>query len=75
MSFDELVESGMVLAGSPEWVARQIMRHREALDLAMLVGSFQLGSMPHDKVERSLRLFGEEVMPRVREATRAAAPA
>ena len=36
MSFDELVESGMVLAGSPEGVARQILRHRAALDLAIL---------------------------------------
>jgi len=70
MSFDELVESGMVLAGSPEWVARQILRHREALDLAILVGTFQLGSMPHAMVERSLRLFGEEVMPRVMAAAR-----
>ncbi|HUK61455.1 MAG TPA: LLM class flavin-dependent oxidoreductase [Stellaceae bacterium] len=73
MSFEELVESGMVLAGSPEWVARQILRHLEALDLAVLVGTFQLGSMPHDKVERSLRLFGTEVMPRVRAAAPRAA--
>ena len=69
MSFDELVDSGMVLAGSPETVARQILRHREALDLAILVCTFQLGSMPHEMVERSLRSFGEEVMPRVRAAS------
>jgi alkanesulfonate monooxygenase SsuD/methylene tetrahydromethanopterin reductase-like flavin-dependent oxidoreductase (luciferase family) len=75
MSFDELVESGMVLAGSPEGVARQILRHADELDLAMLVGTFQLGSMPHDMVARSLLLFGEQVMSRVAEAARAAAPA
>ena len=74
MSFDELVESGMVLAGSPDWVARQILRHQEALDLAMLVCSFQLGSMAHERVARSITLFGAEVMPRVRQAARAAAP-
>jgi alkanesulfonate monooxygenase SsuD/methylene tetrahydromethanopterin reductase-like flavin-dependent oxidoreductase (luciferase family) len=71
MSFDDLVESGMVLAGSPESVARQILRHGEALDLAMLVCAFQYGAMPHDLVMRSLKLFGEQVMP----AVRAAAPA
>jgi alkanesulfonate monooxygenase SsuD/methylene tetrahydromethanopterin reductase-like flavin-dependent oxidoreductase (luciferase family) len=77
MSFDELVDAGMVLAGSPETVARQILRHVEMLDLAVFVGSFQLGSMAHDKVMRSLRLFGEAVMPRVKEklGAHATAPA
>ena len=75
MSFEELVESGMVLAGSPETVARQILRHGEELDLAILCGAFQLGSMPHDMVRRSLRTFGEEVIPRVRAATRTPAVA
>jgi hypothetical protein len=51
------------------------LRHHAALDLAMLVGTFQLGSMPHDMVARSLRLFGEAVMPRLAEAAREAAPA
>lgn len=66
MSYDELVDSGMVLAGSPQAVARQILRHAEALDLAMLVLAFQFGAMPHEKVRRSIRLFAEEVIPTVR---------
>src|SRR5579885_301668 len=70
MSFDELVESGIVLAGAPETVARQIVRHCEALDLAVLVCAFQFGSMPHDKVSRSMRAFCEQVMPRVAAALR-----
>ena len=27
---------------------------------------FKLGSVPYDRVERSMRLFGEEVVPRIR---------
>jgi hypothetical protein len=27
---------------------------------------FKLGAMPHDTVERSMTLFGAEVMPRIR---------
>ena len=73
MSFEELVEAGLVLAGSPETVARQILRHCAALDLAIFVGAFQLGSMPHAMVARSLRAFADEVMPRVAAATRAPA--
>jgi alkanesulfonate monooxygenase SsuD/methylene tetrahydromethanopterin reductase-like flavin-dependent oxidoreductase (luciferase family) len=75
MSFDELVDSGMVLAGSPETVARQILRHREELDLAILVCAFQFGSMPHAMVEASMRAFAGEVMPRVAAAARAPAAA
>lgn len=72
MSYDELIDSGLVLAGSPETVARKIAEHREALDLAMLVGVFQLGSMPHELVVKSLTAFAEHVMPRVRDAANAA---
>jgi alkanesulfonate monooxygenase SsuD/methylene tetrahydromethanopterin reductase-like flavin-dependent oxidoreductase (luciferase family) len=73
MSYDELVDAGMVLAGSPETVARQILRHRDTLDLATFVGVFQLGGMSHAMVERSLRLFCDEVMPRVAARANAAA--
>jgi len=33
------------------------------MGLAMI---FKLGAMPYDMVERSMSLFGEEVVPRVR---------
>lgn len=75
MSFDELVDGGMVLAGAPATVARQIVRHAETIDLAMLVCMFQFGSMPHDLVVRSLRLFTDEVMPAVKASLRAPAAA
>ena len=75
MSFDDLVDSGMVLAGTPETVARQILRHAEELDLALLVCAFQYGSMPHDMVQRSIRAFADEVMPRVAAALRIPAAA
>ncbi len=71
MSFDDLIENGLVLAGSPETVARKIAEHRKALDLATLVGVFQLGSMPHEMVTKSLTAFAEQVMPRVRAAEKA----
>ena len=72
MSYQELIDAGLVLAGSPDTVARKIAEHRQALDLAMLVGVFQLGSMPHDLVVKSLTAFAERVMPQVRDAANAA---
>jgi alkanesulfonate monooxygenase SsuD/methylene tetrahydromethanopterin reductase-like flavin-dependent oxidoreductase (luciferase family) len=73
MGYDELVDAGLVLAGSPETVARQILRHAETLDLATFVCAFQIGPMPHDMVMRSMRSFAENVMPRVAAGMRAPA--
>jgi alkanesulfonate monooxygenase SsuD/methylene tetrahydromethanopterin reductase-like flavin-dependent oxidoreductase (luciferase family) len=63
MNFDELIESGLVLVGSPQTVARKIVEHQNQLDIAVLVGVFQLGSLPHEKVVKSMEAFAKEVMP------------
>lgn len=66
MSYDELIDSGLLLAGSAETVARKIAEHRDKLDLATLVGAFQFASMPHDMVAKSMSAFAEQVVPSVR---------
>jgi alkanesulfonate monooxygenase SsuD/methylene tetrahydromethanopterin reductase-like flavin-dependent oxidoreductase (luciferase family) len=66
MSFEEIVENDMVLLGSPQRVAQAIGRIADRLDLMGLALIFKLGAMPYDMVERSMRLFGEEVVPRIR---------
>lgn len=66
MSFDEIVASGMVLLGGAETVANTILRIAGQLELMGLALIFKLGAMPYDRVERSMTLFGEEVVPRIR---------
>jgi alkanesulfonate monooxygenase SsuD/methylene tetrahydromethanopterin reductase-like flavin-dependent oxidoreductase (luciferase family) len=66
MSFEEIVAHDMVLLGSPGTVAEAILRIAGRLDLMGLAMIFKLGAMPYDMVERSMRLFGEEVVPRIR---------
>jgi alkanesulfonate monooxygenase SsuD/methylene tetrahydromethanopterin reductase-like flavin-dependent oxidoreductase (luciferase family) len=65
MGFDEIVANDMVLLGSPETVANTILRLASRLDLMGLALIFKLGAMPYDMVERSMRLFGEAVVPRI----------
>jgi alkanesulfonate monooxygenase SsuD/methylene tetrahydromethanopterin reductase-like flavin-dependent oxidoreductase (luciferase family) len=68
MSFDEIVETDMVLLGSPQTVADAILRlagQLELMGLAMIFKLGALGAMPYDKVVRSMTLFGEKVMPRI----------
>jgi alkanesulfonate monooxygenase SsuD/methylene tetrahydromethanopterin reductase-like flavin-dependent oxidoreductase (luciferase family) len=66
MNFDQLVANYMVILGSPETVADTILRLASQLDLMGLAMIFKLGAMPYDMVERSMTLFGEEVVPRIR---------
>jgi alkanesulfonate monooxygenase SsuD/methylene tetrahydromethanopterin reductase-like flavin-dependent oxidoreductase (luciferase family) len=66
MSFDEIVANDMVVLGSAETVANAILRLASQLDLMGLAMIFKLGAMPYDMVERSMTVFGEQVMPRIR---------
>lgn len=70
MKFDELVERGLVMIGSPDTVARQIIEHQRRLDLFALAGVFKFGAMPFDMMTRSMRAFSVGVMPRVRAMAR-----
>ena len=66
MSFEEIVANDMVLIGSPETVAKAILRIAGQLELMGLALIFKLGAMPYDMLERSMTRFGEEVVPRIR---------
>ena len=67
MSFDEIVANDMVLLGGPETVASAIRRLAERLQPMGLALIFKLGAMPHATVARSMTLFGDAVMPRIRD--------
>lgn len=75
MQFDELLERGLVMIGSPETVVKRIVEHQQRLDLFALAAVFRFGAMPHDMVMKSMRAFAAQVMPRVTKPERAAEPA
>jgi alkanesulfonate monooxygenase SsuD/methylene tetrahydromethanopterin reductase-like flavin-dependent oxidoreductase (luciferase family) len=57
----EMVEHAF-LAGSPERIIDQIAALREA-GVRNLLLNVNVGQIAHDKVERSMRLFGDKVLP------------
>lgn len=64
----------MVIAGSPESCARQILALNEELGITYLNAlSAFFGFLPLEHLDRSLTLLGREVRPRVEEALRARA--
>jgi len=58
---------GALVVGSPETVATKIVKTIRALDLARFDLKYSAGTLPHDKLLKSIELFGTKVAPRVRE--------
>lgn len=72
MSFEDLRARGLVMIGSPDTVARQLLQHKARLDLFALACVFKFGAMPYDMMASSMTLFSRQVMPRVAQAAAAA---
>lgn len=59
---------GATFIGSPSQVIDKILYQHELFDHRRFLIQFIVGSMPHDKVTRSIELLGTVVAPAVREA-------
>jgi len=60
-------EHGIGLIGSPETGANQLRAFAQEGAFNTLLGEFNFGYLTEDQLMRSLRLFGEEVIPRLRD--------
>jgi probable LLM family oxidoreductase len=58
---------GALLVGSPQEVIDKILFQHKIFGHRRFMMQMSLGSMPHDKVLRSIELFGTKVAPAVRE--------
>ena len=61
------VEAGSLYVGSPETVARKIAATVRDLRLQRFDMKYATGAMPHGTLVEGIRLFGERVMPMVRD--------
>jgi probable LLM family oxidoreductase len=66
-SFDQEVEHGALHVGSPQTVARKIAATAKTLGLVRFDMKYSAGTLAHDKMMRSIELYGTKVMPLVRE--------
>jgi probable LLM family oxidoreductase len=57
---------GALFIGAPETVATKIVKVARALDLSRFDMKYSLGTLPHENLVESLRLYASEVAPRVR---------
>lgn len=65
--FEQEVDHGSLYVGSPETVARKIAGTVKTLGLARFQMKYSAGPLPHEKMMRSIALYGEKVAPLVRD--------
>jgi probable LLM family oxidoreductase len=65
--FDSEADHGSLYVGSPETVARKIAATVKALGVQRFQMKYSAGALPHDKLMRAIELYGERVIPLVRD--------
>jgi probable LLM family oxidoreductase len=65
--FEQEVERGSLYVGAPETVSRKIAATAKALELVRFDMKYSGGTLAHDKMMRSIELYGSKVMPLVRD--------
>ncbi len=66
-SFDYEAGAGALHIGAPETVARKIAATAKTLGIVRFDMKYSQGALPHDKLMRSIELYGTKVIPMVRE--------
>jgi probable LLM family oxidoreductase len=66
-SFDHEADGGALHVGAPETVARKIAATAKALGISRFDMKYSQGTLPHDKLMRSIALYGGKVIPMVRD--------
>jgi probable LLM family oxidoreductase len=65
--FDREADDGALFVGSPETVARKIVSTAKALGVARFDLKYSAGHLAHEKLMRSIELYGSKVIPLARE--------
>jgi len=65
--FEQEASRGSLYVGSPETVARRIAATVKALGVARFDMKYSAGALSHDKMMRSIELYGTKVIPMVRD--------
>jgi alkanesulfonate monooxygenase SsuD/methylene tetrahydromethanopterin reductase-like flavin-dependent oxidoreductase (luciferase family) len=57
------IDNGLALVGSPETIVRQLQTGQARMGYDLFCTNHQIGRMPPELVDRSIELFGKEVIP------------
>jgi len=66
LSWQEMIEQGFIVAGSPDTVCEQMERVAQSLKLGHIVCLMHIGDMPNELCRYSTDLFARKVMPQLK---------
>lgn len=72
-TFEQLIDSGFQLVGTPDEVGEQVQKLKDELNVEYIVFIMYGGITEHARMLESIQLFGEEVIPRFPDTVAAAA--
>jgi alkanesulfonate monooxygenase SsuD/methylene tetrahydromethanopterin reductase-like flavin-dependent oxidoreductase (luciferase family) len=72
---EDLAAKGMIICGGPNSVVQQFEKYQKQIGFGKVITMMQFGTLPHDLTVRSMELFAQKVMPRLRHIAEQAAPA
>ena len=67
MTWNEYVDQGYVIAGSPSTVIKNLRKAAENLRVGQLMVLLQIGSMPRELTMKNTELFAKEVLPYIQD--------
>jgi len=73
LEWDQVVQGGAVVCGSPDQVAERIAQFHELCGITHYLAWTRIGGLAHEKVLRSMELMRDKVMPQVRHLGRSVA--
>ena len=62
-TYDWWVDTGVAIIGSPETVISKIKEHQSSIGYDVFCTNHRIGAMPSEAAAKSLKLFGEQVIP------------
>jgi alkanesulfonate monooxygenase SsuD/methylene tetrahydromethanopterin reductase-like flavin-dependent oxidoreductase (luciferase family) len=62
----EVERGGYVVVGSPETVRQRLEDYAKRVGFGVLVANFSVGNVPSELTQRSMTLFAQQVMPKLR---------
>ena len=65
--YEREVETGALFVGAPNTVAQKLLHTVKALEASRFDLKYSAGTLPHAKLCESIRLYGEQVIPIVRQ--------
>lgn len=65
--WDSMIEHGLIIAGSPDTVAERIRSASSELKIGNFLAILHVGDMPDELTRQNITLFGEKVIPKVRD--------